>query len=90
MVDAPDLKSVDRKIVPVQVRLGAPKSSFFQGKIMTNKLLTVRELDNEKLLEEFEFAVRWNHYDPHCGHEVIYNEDDLRDEVARRLKLSSV
>ena len=24
MVDAPDLKSVDRKVVPVQVRLGAP------------------------------------------------------------------
>lgn len=57
---------------------------------MTDKLLTVRELDNEALLEAFEYTVRWNHYDPHCGHEVIYNEDDLREEVARRLKHSSI
>ena len=39
MVDAPDLKSVDRKVVPVQVRLGAPKSarpfSFF-GIVMSD------------------------------------------------------
>ncbi len=53
---------------------------------MTDKLLTVRELDNETLLEEFEKTVRFNHYDPHCAHEAVHSEDDLRDEVARRLR----
>ena len=43
MVDAPDLKSVDRKVVPVQVRPGAPIQAillFFFGIVMSDTQAT--------------------------------------------------
>lgn len=45
----------------------------------------LKNLTTRELLEEYEFTVKTNHYDPMAAHEPEFDEDDLRAEVKRRL-----
>lgn len=45
----------------------------------------LKELSTGQLLDEYEFTVQTNHYDPMGGHDPEFSEDELRAEVERRL-----
>lgn len=48
--------------------------------------MKIEDLTNEDLLEEFEYVVKRNHYDPIRSREPLFTEDVLRDELQNRLK----
>lgn len=48
--------------------------------------MKVEDLTNEDLLEEFEYAVKRNHYDPIDSRMPLFTEDEMRDELRNRLK----
>jgi len=45
----------------------------------------LKNLTTRELLDEYEFTVKTNHYDPMAAHEPEFDEDELRAEVKRRL-----
>ena len=47
--------------------------------------MKLEDLSNRNLVDEFEYAVRENHYDPLCNMTPTYNLSDLREEIVRRL-----
>ena len=45
----------------------------------------VFSVDDEVLLAEFEYAVKRHHYDPVESRKPIFDIDEMRDEILRRM-----
>ena len=46
----------------------------------------IEKLSGKELIEEFEHAVKYWHYDPHRMSPPIFEIDDLKEEIYRRLE----
>lgn len=46
-----------------------------------------RDCTDDTLLAEFEYAVKWWHYDPTGAREPKFSVPDMREEIRRRMNL---
>jgi hypothetical protein len=55
----------------------------------TRKTMRIEYLEPDDLLEQFITRIKCNHYCPlQCTHETEFDEDELRNELRRRLDIN--